>query len=226
MTAAARAPRRPPDRRLARGESTRRRLAETLVALLEEGAEPTARAIAERAGVSLRLVFHHFDDMEQLMRAAVAVQAERHWSRLEPVDPSAPRAERIDKLVAQRANLYERISPVRRAAERTEASSPTLVAELRRARMQLRRGLEHAFEPELALAGAQRDEMLAALEVAAGWEAWDQLRRRVGASVAVARRVVVRTVTAVLEDAERRNRRSAPAPRGGTRARGTTRGGR
>jgi AcrR family transcriptional regulator len=69
------------DGRIARGLRTRRRVAEALVALLEDGnADPTAKQIASRAGVSLRLVFHHFDDLDDLYRSVAAMQAERHWN--------------------------------------------------------------------------------------------------------------------------------------------------
>ena len=187
------------DRRVARGEETRRRLAEAMIALLEEGvAQPSAREIAQRAGVSLRLVFHHFEDMEQVLRAAVAVQVGRHWNRLQPVDPSLPLGERVQRIVRQRETLYEAISPVRRAAARAEAESPTISTELTRARRRLRRGLEATFGPDLRSAG--RDERLDALDVAASWETWDLLRTRMGTGRIAARRIVVRMMTSLLED--------------------------
>ena len=186
------------DRRVARGEETRRRLAEAMIALLEEDvAQPSAREIAERAGVSLRLVFHHFEDMEQVLRAAVAVQVGRHWNRLQPVDPSLPLDEKVHRIVRQRETLYEAIAPVRRAAARAEAESPTISTELARARRQLRRGLEAIFESELSVSP---DESLDALDVAASWETWDLLRTRMGAGRAAARRVVVRMMTSLLEN--------------------------
>lgn len=187
------------DRRLARGEETRRRLAEAMIALLEEGVpQPSAREIAERAGVSLRLVFHHFEDMEQVLRAAVAVQVSRHWNRLHPVDPSLPLGERVERIIRQRETLYEAIAPVRRAAARAELESPTIATELSRARRQLRRGLEATFEAELH--SASHDERLDALDVAGSWETWDLLRTRMGVGRAMARRVVARMMTSLLED--------------------------
>ena len=187
------------DRRVARGEETRRRLAEAMIALLEEGlAQPSAREIAERAGVSLRLVFHHFEDMEQVLRAAVEVQVSRHWNRLHPVDPSLPLGERVQRIIRQRETLYEAIAPVRRAAARAELESPTIATELSRARRQLRRGLEATFESELH--SASSPERLDALDVAGSWETWDLLRTRMGAGRAAARRVVVRMMTSLLED--------------------------
>lgn len=187
------------DRRLARGVETRRRLAEAMIALLEEGVpQPSAREIAERAGVSLRLVFHHFEDMEQVLRAAVAVQVSRHWNRLHPVDPSLPLGERVERIIRQRETLYEAIAPVRRAAARAELESPTIATELSRARRQLRRGLEATFEAELH--SASHDERLDALDVAGSWETWDLLRTRMGVGRAAARRVVARMMTSLLED--------------------------
>lgn len=191
------------DGRLARGERTRRQLAEALISLLEDGVtEPTAREVSARAGVSLRLVFHHFDDMEQLLRAAVTVQVERHWGHLRPVEPSLPLGERVAQLVRQRESLFEAITPVRRAAARVEAGSPTVAGELSNARLVLRGAAQRAFGPELEAAGPARAELLDALEAATSWETWDQLRRRMGLSPAAARRVVIRTVLSLLESTE------------------------
>jgi AcrR family transcriptional regulator len=192
------------DGRTARGERTRRQLAESLIALLEEGVDdPTAREVAAKAGVSLRLVFHHFNDMEELLRTAVAVQVERHWSRMRPVDPTLPVVERVSQVVQQRESLFEAISPVRRAAARVEPGSPTVSERLDAARRALRRGVQEAFASELSGAGRNRPEMLDALESAASWETWDQLRRRMGLRPAAARRVMTRTLLALLSNTNR-----------------------
>ena len=193
------------DGRTARGDRTRRQIAESLIALLEQGVEePTARAVASEAGVSLRLVFHHFDDMEQLLRAAVEVQIERHWSHLKPVDPSLPTAERVALIVRQRESLFEAISPTRRAADRLEAGSPTVSGQLANARSALRAGLEDAFRRELPASRRDRTELLDALEAAGSWENWDQLRRRMQLRPAASRRVMTRTLVALLSSANER----------------------
>ena len=63
------------DGRVARGQRIRRNVADALVVLLAEGdAEPTAPAVAARAGVSARLVFHHFADMDDLYHYVTARQ--------------------------------------------------------------------------------------------------------------------------------------------------------
>jgi len=191
----------PIDGRAARGERTRRALAEALVALVEEGdLRPTARAVAARAGVSQRIVFHHFDDVEGVLREAVAVQVERHWSKLRPIDPALSTENKVTLVVRQRSALFEAISPMRRAAALAEDSSPTVAAQLARAQRGLRNALAQAFQPELddAGAGPGRSDLLDALELCSGWETWDQLRRRMGHGPAAARRVMTRLLVAAL----------------------------
>lgn len=192
------------DGRIVRGERTRRALAEALISLLEDGEpRPTARQVADRAGVSLRLVFHHFEDMEAVLREAVAIQVERHWSRLRPLDATVSLDRRVDGLVRQRAALYEAIAPVRRAAALVEGRSPTVDAELDHARRLLRTELTTLFAGELPAAPPKRAELLDVLELAAGWETWDQLRRRMGRSAAATRRVMTRLVLTALDIAAR-----------------------
>jgi len=190
------------DGRLARGARTRRTLAEALISLLEEGdPSPTARRMAERAGVSLRLVFHHFDDLESVLRAAVAIQEERHWRRIRPLDPTTALPERVRHLVRQRADVFQAVAPVRRAAARMVDTSPTVARELARARTGLRAHLRAAFAPELdPLPSAQGRDVLDALDVATAWETWEQLQR-LGRSSTSCRRTMERLAGAVLAEA-------------------------
>ena len=162
-----------------------------MIALIEEGdLQPTARRIAERAGVSLRLVFHHFDDLESILRAAVEVQGERQWRHLRPVAATVAPADRIRRIVRQRTDVYEAVTPVRRAAQLVERTSPTVASELAHVRSRLRDQVRASFGPELA-AGATTGgrDLLDALEVALSWETWEQLRR-LGRSPAACRRTM------------------------------------
>jgi AcrR family transcriptional regulator len=165
----------PTDGRAIRGERTRRALAEAAIRLLEEGEEnPTARRIAERAGVSLRLVFHHFDDVESVLNAAVSVQGERHWSKLRPLPSTLGLPARTRELVRQRTELYEAIAPVRRAASTLERSSPTISTELARARAALREQTRATFRQELGgLTSSRARRLVDAIETATSFEAWD-----------------------------------------------------
>jgi AcrR family transcriptional regulator len=174
-----------------RGARNRDALVEALLALLDDGVtKPTAREIADRAGVSLRTVFAHFDDVEALYAAIAERQRERVAPLLEPFDVEAALDGRIAALVAQRAELFELIAPVRRASLLLAPGSPELTRRLREASVALRDQLARCFEPELAAAGRRRGDLLAALDVATGWEAWDALRRGQGLSVPAARRAL------------------------------------
>ncbi len=161
------------DGRVARGERTRQALAEAMIILIEEGDPlPTARRVAERAGVSLRLVFHHFDDLESILRAAVEIQEERHWRNIRPVAPTLPVHERVARVVHQRALVFRAVAPVRRSAELLKHTSPTVAAELSaRDGEWLRAQLRATFAPELeGRRPAQARLLLDALEVATSWE--------------------------------------------------------
>ena len=147
------------DGRVPRGQRTRRNVAEALMALLREGdTEPTARAVAERAGVSLRLVFHHFAEMDDLYHYVAALLLRRQWSEMPCISPKLALATRVERTVAHRAALYEEISPVRRALVRRMSTSEGVSAAIHAADTLLLESLKETFEPELVgVAGRQPD---------------------------------------------------------------------
>jgi TetR/AcrR family transcriptional regulator, regulator of autoinduction and epiphytic fitness len=105
------------DGRNARSERTRGAVATALLELLQGGhLRPTAAEIAERAGVSLRSVFQHFEDLESLYAAVADAQMERLLRYISPEAGAGPLAERVSSFVERRAELLETITPVRRAA--------------------------------------------------------------------------------------------------------------
>jgi len=187
------------DGRLLRGERTRRHIALAMIDLIEEGnPRPTARLIAERAGVSLRLVFHHFDDVEEVFQEGAIVQAQRYWRRVVTIPPTGPLAQRIDAVCRQRRQLYVSISPVRRAVVSRASESESIQRILGVARRRLREELATTFEPELTAAGADGPMLLDAVELAASWEAWDGQRTNGHRSAAAAQRVMHYILTALL----------------------------
>jgi TetR/AcrR family transcriptional regulator, regulator of autoinduction and epiphytic fitness len=184
----------------ARGEATRRRLAESMISLLEAGGPmPTVAAVADAAGVSVRLVYHHFHDVETLFRMVMAMQVARHWNTVAPVSSKLALEVRIDRTVRQRATLFDSITPVRRAGMARLDRSPDIAAGLTASDAQLRMWLEHTFSPELSAAGPSERYLLDAIDAAASWEAWDRLRRGQRLSVSAASDVMVRTLKALFD---------------------------
>jgi AcrR family transcriptional regulator len=178
---------------------TRDAIAEALLELLEAGdTKPTARAVAAHAGVSLRSVFQHFDDMEALYAVCVTRQEARLADLQRPLDAAAPLPERVRLLAEQRARLYERIAPVRRASVVAAHSSPVLQEALARMARAQRRELARCFGRESA--PSSRRELLAAVEAATSFDVWDHLRRVQGLSAATAQRVVRNLVTGALRE--------------------------
>ncbi len=183
-----------------RGEQTRARIADALIDLMTENAlPPTAKEVANRAGVSVRLVFHHFEDMDALYRAVARAQFDRHWRGLRSVPDDLTLGQRIDRTVLQRAKLFDAVAPVRRQAVLLAVRHHAISQSLDLTDKLLRDRLEETFAAELQAAGDERRELLAALEVAASWETWDRLRRVQGLSGAAARRVVARTLRALFD---------------------------
>lgn len=191
----------PLDGRVARSYRTREAVVDALLDLINEGdLQPTAARIAERAGVSLRLVFHHFNDLETIYAALAKRQLERVAPLMKPaISPSIPLASRISEFVAQRARTLEFIAPVRRAALLRESLTPSLARQLAGARALARRQIQTVFEPELGtVEGSERRDLLHALDVALSWDAWDMMRRQQGLSESEARRVMERITRALL----------------------------
>ena len=188
------------DGRLARSARTRHAVVDALLDLLGEGdLRPTAARIAERAGVSLRIVFHHFDDLEAIYSELADRQAERVKPLTVPIPVALPFARRVEKFAAQRGRLLETLSPVRRAAVLMEPFRPALSKRLRHARDLMRAAAIAAFAPELSkLAASEKRATTAALDVATSWVAWEQMRRHQGLSESDARGVMATTIRALL----------------------------
>lgn len=190
----------PKDGRAARSYRARRALAAALLDLLNEGVErPTAAQIAERAGLSLRLVFHHFDDLEAIYASAGDLQIERVRRLSKPVDPALPFQERVAAFLKSRARVFEYVSPVRRANTWRATSSAEISRRMQVAHQLAREQALHAFAGELAIASAgQRAELAMALDSVTSWEMWEFLRSRSELSVKQASRIVERMVRALL----------------------------
>ena len=166
------------DGRSARSAKTRDSIADALLDLLAGGnLRPTAKEIAEQASVSVRSVYVHFDDLEDLF----CVAANRHYARvapvLEKVPTGGPLPERARALVEQRSRIYTKIGAVGRATQLQAPFSPTLARLVRDAHGRSRAELERVFAPELErLAPPVRRTMLATLDVLTSSAAWDMLR--------------------------------------------------
>lgn len=181
------------DGRRRRSDESRRRIAIAMLELVREGeAEPSADAVAERAGVGRRTVFRLFSDMEGVYREMHAAMVERLAPELvKPLAGSTWRA-RLEEVVGRRARVFEEMLPIKAAADAQRSRSKFLQAEHRKLVRLLREALRGVLPASLA--GGDRFE---ALDLVLSFEAWRRLRQDQGLSAKQSLDVVRRTVAAL-----------------------------
>jgi TetR/AcrR family transcriptional regulator, regulator of autoinduction and epiphytic fitness len=193
------------DGRALRTERSRQAVLDAIFDLLSEGkVKPGAAEIAARADVSERTVFRLFEDLDQLFFAAAERQTQRTWHLYLTDPPTGSLAERVRLLVEHRAELYEQIAPVRRAALKYEPFHSEIHRRINRATRLLRRQLLETFAVERGVVrDSDRAVLEAALAVVTSFSAWDDLRSNQRLSVPRAREVMILSLTALLADLDR-----------------------
>jgi TetR/AcrR family transcriptional regulator, regulator of autoinduction and epiphytic fitness len=187
------------DRRLVRGSRTRSFLVDATVDLIGAGnPSPTAHQVALHAGVSSRLIFHHFADVDQLFTLAVERQASRFEALTHVIPASGSTDVRIRIIARQRRRLFEAIGPALRASYARLPAKAALAEVLARQRHLLRVQLEVILKPEIVARGDQAPEALESLHVITGWPYWSALRFESGQSANQAEQITVFTVDRVL----------------------------
>jgi TetR/AcrR family transcriptional regulator of autoinduction and epiphytic fitness len=188
------------DGRSARSAKTRDAIADALLDLLGDGTfRPTAKEIAQRAGVSVRSVYVHFDDLEDLF----CVAAKRHFTRiapmLTPVPATGTPADRAHALVGQRARLYGKIGAVGHATRLHAASSPTLARIVRDAQSRSRLDIQRVFARELrAMTADDSAKTIAVIDVLTSADAWQTVRIQNDLDVDTAMRCVADAIVVQL----------------------------
>ena len=164
------------DGRLARGQRTKLRVLEALLALVEAGdGRPTALAVAQRADVSLRTVYHHFADVDAVRAAALELKRSRVQVHFGPIEATLPPEERVRLFARQCRRVFEGITPIRRATLADDFASIASVARRKEASEVRRRHLIATF-PEYLGAEEERAMLLDAADTATCWLAWNYQR--------------------------------------------------
>jgi AcrR family transcriptional regulator len=160
--------------------------------------DPTAKSVAQGAGVSLRLVFDHFADMDDLYQCVAALQLRRQWVDMPQLSPALSRSTRIERTVAHRGAPWRTVARSSRRIPKSGApwvgrapTSPSVRRALAAADTLFLEDLEATFAPELAgVTGSARGELVGAMDTGTSWEAWERLRKTSGIPVRGARRVM------------------------------------
>ncbi|MEE1785601.1 TetR/AcrR family transcriptional regulator [Streptomyces sp. SP17BM10] len=192
------------DGRTERGRQTREKIADAMLSLIDENqAHFPADKVAERAGVSRRLVFHHFADMAELAEVAVNRRLEQLAAQIRPLPTEGPREPRIAALAEQRARILEGVTPARLAVMRLENPSPRIQEAIRQMLDFARLRLTQIFAAELdPLPEPARTDLLNGLDAVTTWSAWHHWRSS-GQSQEEARHTMAATVRTLLAGAGR-----------------------
>lgn len=152
---------------------------------------PSAARVAEVAGVGLRSVFRHFDDMDELYKEMGDVIEARVMPIILQAPSGATWKEKLIDIAHRRAKVFETILPFRISANLKRFQSPYLMQDYRR---MLRLESETV---EAHLPTAVKDDVVAArgLNVILSFQTWRLLRHDQDLPVDDAKAVVRRLLT-------------------------------
>ncbi|TAG28114.1 MAG: TetR/AcrR family transcriptional regulator [Burkholderiales bacterium] len=186
------------DGRADRSRATRKQIVQALTALVYEGhLAPTAQQVAKRAGIGLRTVFRHFEDMDSLYRE-ISTNLDALMQPVLLQRLSAPTwQERLLESIDHRADLFDRMAAMHVAAQAHRHESAYLAGNL----MDVARLQRELLMRLLPPAQAKNALLLDALDVMMSIEAWIRLRREQGLASDQAREVVRLGVRALLGNA-------------------------
>ena len=180
------------DGRRERSRSSRSKIIAAMLDLVGNGdVAPSAARVAEVAGVGLRSVFRHFDDMDELYKEMGDVIEARVMPIILQAPSGATWKEKLIDSADRRAKVFETILPFRISANLKRFQSPYLMQDYRR---MLRLESETV---EAHLPTAVKDDVVDArgLNVILSFQTWRLLRHDQDLPVDDAKAVVRRLLT-------------------------------
>ncbi len=183
------------DGRHERSKSSRAKIVAALLDLVAAGdVQPSAAKVAETAGVGLRTVFRHFDDMDSLYREmSEAIEASVMPMVLQPLAASTWQG-RVRELAERRTRVFEAILPYRISASLKRFQSSFLMQDYRRMLRLERSSIDAVLPPEVLANRVDAN----VLHVTLNFQCWRLLRHDQELNVEEARAVFIRLVDAAL----------------------------
>jgi len=190
------------DGRTRRRERSLERIASAYLDLLGEGVlRPTADQLAARAGVSRRLIFNYYANLEVLFAEVITRQSLRLAPLVEAAEGPGTFEARLRRFVKARVDLYEAIAPIRRAALIGQSESPRVREAVAAFRAHKRAQAARVFAPELARwRGAEARGRRAAVQALTSFSGWSALSVEQEKSSAETRANLRRSLRALLAD--------------------------
>lgn len=169
------------DGRRQRSNRSRDQIVRAMIELVRAGEmQPAAARVAEKANVGLRTVFRHFEEMETLNREISAIVDKEILPIVEKPFLGKTWRDQLEELLQRRADIYERIMPLKIAGSLQRFRSPFLMKDYNRFLRMEREGLKRVLPPKIV-----NDAVLfSGIEMATGFQAWRRLRHDQGLSPA------------------------------------------
>lgn len=185
------------DGRRLRSERNRQRIVAAMMELVREGVPaPGAEAVADRAGVGLRSVFRHFNDMESLYREIGEAVNREVRPLIEEPFASREWRDQLDELIARKVELFEKLMMFYVAGKLHRQDSVFMRADHQHSLAMERKALRAVLPEEWR----KRRECFEALELALSFDSWVRLRQDQKLSVRRSREVLDTLVRGVLSD--------------------------
>lgn len=190
------------DGRTARRDRNRLAVLDAVLELFEEGnLNPGVHEVADRSGVSLRSVYRYFEDVDELITAAI----ERHLDRTRPLFDierlgEGPLPERINRFTERRVRLFDAMRVIYRASGVRAATDPQVQVGLLDTYQWLGEQAHEMFSPELEQIddGATRLETRHTIDLLTQFDSLEHLRHRCGLdgdeTIAYLRRILTRVL--------------------------------
>jgi AcrR family transcriptional regulator len=163
------------DGRLLRRKRNEETVVDALLDLYRRGnLQPSAEEIAAHAGLSPRSLFRYFDDVDDLVRTAIA-RIERQELHLVPIDidPRTDLAVKAKGLADHRFRLYDAVGHTAAVLRLRSPFHRELQTALARNRAFMRGQMQALFAPELhALGSARAPAALVAADVLCSFESY------------------------------------------------------
>lgn len=183
------------DGRRERSKSSRAKIVAAMLELVERGdVSPSAARVADHAGVGLRTVFRHFDDMDSLYREMSEVIEKRVAPIILRPFASDRWQDRVRELSVRRPEVFEAILPFRISANLKRYQSAFLMADYIRLH-KMERALVDVHLPDST---RQDHDGVESLHVALSFQCWRLLRHDQQLTPDAAQRVVQRMVIDLL----------------------------
>jgi AcrR family transcriptional regulator len=177
-----------PDGRRLRSANSRNRIVSALIALVAEGElAPTAEMVADRAGLSLRTVFRHFEEMDKLYLEIAGAIIRRAEPLIGRPFAASGWPDIVPEMIDRRAEYFESVVPFKRALDLYRTRSPALEAASDEVARLSRQVFLSRIPPEQMPEPAALEAMVLLVSI----DSWIYLRHVQGLDIAAAKAAVV-----------------------------------